>query len=88
MNDEKYFQAAMKSVRMLIRQNYTNSWTPEEASTYGTLDPKQQRRYDRRVHRWLDGKIDGPMPLIPGTNRSTRPSSDANCTEEHLTSTP
>lgn len=83
MNDNEYVRESMKWTRLLERQKYIYSWTPEEACAYVNLGPKEQRRYDLRCRRWIRGEIDGPMPLIPGTYRSTNPAGDVYYTDEY-----
>ena len=85
MNTDSPFKQLLGWYRLLERQRYIKSWSHEEALAYNNLSTKQKRRYDRRVHRWLDGKIDGPLPLIPGTEPRTRPSGDAYCTSGSVT---
>lgn len=67
--------------RAFMRWSYIQSWSEEEKIAYFNLGPEKQSRFDRRGRRWIYGKIGGPMPLIPGTRRSARPSTDASCTD-------
>ncbi|MEP2774419.1 MAG: hypothetical protein ABJQ29_15675 [Luteolibacter sp.] len=82
MSHKSHSKEAMRWIRLLERQKYISSWTPDEARAYHVLGHKGQRRYDSRVHRWIDGKLDGSIPLIPGTSRSTCPSTDAYCADK------
>lgn len=66
--------------RLIERLRQIKDWSPEEARAYNSLSPNKMKQYDRRVHRWLYCEIDGPIPLIPGTEARACPSSDANCT--------
>ena len=82
MNQDKYMRESSKWMRMALRMHSLGNRTPEEALAFQSLSPKQKRLYSNRIRNWLDGKSKGPMPQIPGRNRSKRSEGDASCADK------